>query len=135
MGLSCILLCVVFSEQYFAHVHLWYVWQYVVCVVHRVDAACVVPTVIIITVDPAWSSITSLPQTKQGYSRLTCGPGFGWQSAEFNITSVHKIPNSIYLLWRTSVTNVQCFFLVSINMLEWISFIFVEAHRLRALTC
>jgi hypothetical protein len=53
MGLSCILLCVVFSEQYFAHIQLWYVWlwQYVVCVVHRVDAACVVPTVIIVTVD------------------------------------------------------------------------------------
>jgi hypothetical protein len=33
------------------------------------------------------------------------------------------------------VTNVQCLFLVLINMLEWISFIFVDAQRLRALTC
>jgi hypothetical protein len=27
---------------------------------------------------------------QNGYSRLACGPGFGWQSAEFNVTSVHK---------------------------------------------
>jgi hypothetical protein len=54
MEISFILLCVIFSEHHFAHIHDMFVFDnmlYAVCVVSHADAACVVPTVTVVTLD------------------------------------------------------------------------------------